>query len=182
MARSVFTAGGLIKIRVPEVEGTRDARGRFTSAQTRMRDRNRELAQGIQAQVVDNIQARITWRAESTGRLERITADPRNASYDTWHVGVGDEAFLDNSEAKYWRTFEQGSAQTWSHPFVGTRLTPRRSIPGVITGFWTSDKGRFVVRHEIQGRHAYRDAADQVDLSAEGIANLRQLVRDIIAD
>jgi hypothetical protein len=43
-----------------------------------------------------------------TGRLEVATADDRNITYDKSGFGVGVEAWLDKSDAKYWRQLEEG--------------------------------------------------------------------------
>lgn len=47
-------------------------------------------------------------RAQSTGRLVRATADRRNIQATAGQVGVGKPAWLNQSNAKYWRQFEEG--------------------------------------------------------------------------
>lgn len=183
MAESVFQANGLVSFRVTEARGTRNEKGRFTSAQSAQRERNRQMAHAIQERAADLIEARIIWRAESTGELARNTLAPENAQIDTWSLGVGNPGFLDRSSSKYWRTFEQGSLATWSHPFVGTHLFPRRgggAGKGPITGFWTDvdEKSKFIVRHEIQGQHVYDDAASDTALRDFNIRNVREYVQD----
>lgn len=189
---SVFNAGGLISIRLPEISGTRDARGRFTSAQRAMRERNGQFAEVLQADVVRNIEQRITRPGASTGRLLNVTASPGNRQYDTWHAAVGVVPFLDSSIAKYWRTFEQGSAETWSHPFTGTQLIPKGRAPfpvahGQTPGLRTTQTGilpwmdgqRFVVKHEIAPRHAYRDAIDAANPRQFAIESARELLQEV---
>jgi hypothetical protein len=193
MAESVLRVNSLISMRLPELKGVRDARGRFTSAQSSMRDRNAKFAQGLQADVVRRIESRITRPGASSGRLLRVTADSGNAQYDTWSIGVGVKSFLNGSIAKYWRTFEEGSAAVWTHPFIGTQLMPKGNNPpypvahGQIPGIRTTrkllpwmDGERFVVKKEIAPRHAYRDAIAEAHPAEFGRANARKLIADIL--
>lgn len=208
MARSVFLASGLIEVTLPELSGVRDAKGRFTGATSAMRQRNAEFATGLQARVVRNIEARITRRGVSTGRLLKVTADPRNAEYDTWRAGVGVVRFLDGSVAKYWRTFEEGSAATWSRgSMVGLQLrgqfgssivgfkatrTPGPQPQPLAGGPWGGGGGKlrwywsmplnpnFTVKHDIAPRNAYRDAVQAAHPREFAIANARKLFADII--
>jgi hypothetical protein len=158
-----------------------------------MRTRNAGFALGLQADVLRNIESRITRRPASTGRLLKVTAAPENAQYDTWNIGVGDEPFLDRSIAKYWRTFEEGSAGLWKRPFIGTQLMPKGKNPpypvahGMVPGIRTARKGlawmdgeKYVVKQEIAPRHAYRDAVAQANVREFGIANARRLIADIL--
>ena len=164
--------------------GARDASGRAIGgqflkggAQGNLLRINQELAREVQAAVVANIQARILRRAASTNRLVTVTAAPENATgtFDT--IRVGNEDFLNRSIAKYWRTIEEGSADVWGRPFVGTQLYPvgpgRPPFPvphGARPGLRTfggedlkwMDGRRYVVKHEIAPMHAYRDAHEQV--------------------
>jgi len=193
VAESVLRVNSLISLSLPELKGVRDARGRFTSAQSSMRDRNARYALGLQADVVRLIEARITRGSASSGRLLNVTASPRNVQYDTWSIGVGVQPFLDSSIAKYWRTFEEGSAAVWRHPFVGTQLMPRGNNPpypvahGMTPGIRTTTKvlpwmdgERYVVKHEIEPRHAYRDAVAEANPREFGRANARRLLADIL--
>lgn len=165
-----------------KLEPVRD-RGRFTSrGLSEVYKARRDAATRLQADVVKRINAEIRsgGRASaSTGRLRAATADRRNVAFDTGYEGalyVGIPDWLDRSEARYWRTFEQGSAATWRRPFVGTplffvgngdRKTPSRhgQVPGIRT---STDEGRMpaaVVKREISPAWAYRDTfrnADQV--------------------
>lgn len=202
MARSVFRVNSLISVSLPELKGVRDAKGRFTKAQSAMRDRNAEYARSLQADVVQLIEARITRPGASTNRLVNVTGAPENAQYDTWSAGVGVKKFLDTSVAKYWRTFEEGSAAVWAHPFTGTQLFPvgrppfpvahgmkpglRATAAGsryqVSTGKllpWM-DGSRFVVKHEIAPRHAYRDAVAGAGAPQFLEQNARRLIDDIL--
>lgn len=194
VANSVFNVAGLLKVTLPTLEGTRDAKGRFTSAQGLQRQRNGEMAVRVQAAVLSQIQERIERRAASSGRLLRVTAASENAQYDTWSIGVGNVPFLDSSIAKYWRTFEQGSLGLWKHPFIGTQLMPKGSskppypvahgaVPGIRTTRaelpWMNGE-HWVVKKEIAPRFAYREAGREVNLMAYGLEQAHQLVRDII--
>lgn len=136
------------------------------------------LAEQAQANVVSNIQGGIRRRSASTGRLLRVTAAAENRYADQFGFGVGVLRYLDKSEAKYWRTIEEGSARVWSRPFIGTQLYPKGpgkppfpvahgASPGLRTynldgeGVKWMDGSRFVVKREIRPMHAYQRAADQ---------------------
>lgn len=205
MASSVVRVNSLISLRLPEVKGLRNVRGQFRSAQGAMRERNGRFAERYQAQVVHNMEAKIAGgkrAAASSGRLLRVTADPENAQYDTFRIGVGDRQFLNNSIARYWRTFEEGSAAVWKHPFTGTQLMPKTGksgdeegssrppypvahgkIPGIRTTSaslpWMDGK-KFVVKHEIAPANVYRDATQQVDALRFGRENVRQFLNDVL--
>jgi hypothetical protein len=193
VAESVLRAGGIIEMRLPELKGVRDVRGRFLSAQTGMRERNARFAQGLQAQVVSNIESRITRPSASSGRLSAVTANPRNAQYDTFSIAVGVRSYLDRSTAKYWRTIEEGSAAVWRHPFIGTQLMPKGNNPGypvahgIVPGIRTTqaqlpwmDGKRFVVKREIAPMYAYRDAVRESAPATWGRANARKFLADIL--
>ena len=118
----------------------RDARGMFTERDAHsiiaMFDR---LAQEAQANVVSNIESSVTRRKVSTGRLARVTADPKNRYADQFGFGVGVVDFLDKSMAKYWRSFEEGPAKAWADTpggrgsMVGMQLRGR--FGGTISGW-----------------------------------------------
>lgn len=191
---SVVKVAGLLEITLPELKATRDVKGRFTSAQTAQRSRNGQMAEITQATVVQLVRERITRPSVSSGRLLSVTANPANVQHDTWSLAVGIPKYLDRSMARYWRTFEQGSAAVWSHPFVGTQLMPKGPgkppfpvAHGAIPGLRTTKKilpwmngERYVVKHEIEPRNAYRDAAREVNLRRLGLDSARQMVRDIL--
>lgn len=97
------------------------------------------LAQEAQANVVSNIESSIKRRSVSTGRLARVTADPKNRYADQFGFGVGVIDFLDKSMAKYWRSFEEGPAKAWADTpggastMVGMQLRGR--FGGTIIGW-----------------------------------------------
>lgn len=168
-----------IRLRVKEAPGARDERGRFLSAQTVSLDRNRRTAEILRFEAASGIASRLRRPGESSGRLERVTADPKNSSFDVSGVGVGNADFLDRSSAKYWRTFEQGSAATWRRPFVGTQLAPSvrgRTSANLITatggrkGFGT---GAYIVKREIAPANVYRDLAESGIVQAELLQTAR---------
>lgn len=85
------------------------------------------------AQVSDNIKENIGMnsgrfaakrKAESTGRLARVTRDPGNRYLYTAHWRAPNTPHLNRSEAKYWRLIEQGSAGLYANRrgFIGTPL------------------------------------------------------------
>lgn len=190
---SVVRVNSLISLVLPELRGFRDAKGRFTSAQNAMRERNGRYAEGLQDRVVHAMEAKIAGykrAGASTGRLLKVTADPANVSYDTFRIGVGNEAFLDNSIAKYWRTFEEGSA-SWG--FAGTQLKAKGSRPpypvahGAVPGIRTTrsslpwmDGKRFVVKHEIAPRNVYRDTVRGANPREFGRKNARRFLSEVL--
>jgi hypothetical protein len=178
-------SNGMVAVSVKEIGGGRN-KGRFTSAGlSAQRERNRRMAQQLQGRVASLIDDQIIWRTESTGRLVNNTEAPENATSDTWSLAVGNPTFLNASTSKYWRTVEQGSAATWKHPFIGTHLWGRFGKGGKgggLTGFWTDTEGTapFVVRHEIEGKHAYPEAATQLALREFAVRNIRLTLTDIL--
>ena len=167
-------------IRVPK--GVRNSSGRGIGGQfatggdqSGLLAINREIANELQAAVVANIQAGIRRPAASTNRLVSVTAAEQNATATFDKIRVGNEAFLNDSVAKYWRTIEEGSAETWRRPFIGTQLYPigrppypvaHGQRPGIRT-FGGDEKPwmdgiRWVVKREIAPMHAYRDAVSQI--------------------
>ena len=100
----------------------RNAQGRFTSFQTVGKDLNRRAAEDLQELVVAKMGQRYKRPGVSTGRLRDATAAAGNRRSGLDYAYVGIEDHLAKSQAKYWRTIEFGSAEVWSHPFVGTRL------------------------------------------------------------
>lgn len=107
-------AGFYINIKAPPGIRIRDERGRYTSAQDQLYRQNKELAQTLQYQVARRMKNDLKRPGVSTGRLVRVTMDPKNRVSDRFFMGVGNEAFLNTSIAKYWRTIEEGSAATWT--------------------------------------------------------------------
>lgn len=93
----------------------RDDNGRFTvgSFQAEARAANTRIAQGTLAYVVRVLENNMRRPTVSSGRLARVTLDPKNTYADSFKVGIGNENFLDRSIAKYWRTIEEGTAATW---------------------------------------------------------------------
>lgn len=116
---------------------------------------------------------------DSTGRLQEVTSMPGNRVVfkTVWRVGI--PKFLNESQAKYWRLIEQGSAGLYAHG-KGFRGTPLRLRPGGFPGgrpfrsigpanahlpndVWrgtgtnrTRIQSLVFVSHEIQPMNAYR--------------------------
>lgn len=159
--------------------------GQFMSGIGEFLRRNQELADDVQAQVVANIRATIAARgraAASTNRLVKVTASPQNQKATIGRVQVGIPSFLERSEAKYWRTIEEGSAETWARPFVGTPLffvggksfpSAHGARPGVRTFTEEAmEAGRLpmaVVKKEIEPMNAYGRASANVGGRAHSI-------------
>lgn len=171
----------LVRIVLEDVAGFRDERGRYTSAQSAQLGRNRLFSEFLREQVGRRMKNHIAFGkrpSHSTGRLLRVTLDDKNVIVTKEFVGVGVPTWLDRSQAKYWRTFEEGSAAVWSKPFVGTQLVGVKFGPngqGGLSDLRTvsSEKaeafaaynakigrpGRFVVKHEIAPAGIYAEVA-----------------------
>lgn len=133
-----MVSGFHVDIQTPKIR-VRNERGHFTSAQGELFRQAREQMLNQQGEVVLRIKNNIKRKSVSTGRLVRVTADPANVvsertSEDQFTVGLGNEAFLNKSIAKYWRTIEEGSAATWT----------KRSFTSLpLQGFWGTGLGSY---------------------------------------
>lgn len=89
-------------------------------AEVNFLEQNERMAKELQAEAVKTLKKGTLRPKVQTGRLARATAAPENRYADklTWGVGLPD--WLDQSEAKYWRTIDEGSATVWKHKFAGT--------------------------------------------------------------
>lgn len=105
--------GFRVNVETPKIR-VRNELGQYTSAQAQQHAKNRELAFATQVEVAGEIKRKLKRPTVSTGRLVNVTLDPKNAASAWNYVAVGNETFLDRSIAKYWRTIEEGSAQTWT--------------------------------------------------------------------
>lgn len=146
--------------------------GTFTSAgQTDQLIANKQVGTYLRAVVGLRVQNKIDShgrKAASTGRLYRATIDPGNERITKGRIEVGIATHLNSMGAKYYRTFEEGSA-FWG--FTGTPLffvsggqrgggrTPFPVAHGETPGIRTSKNGRamFRVTHEIAPANSYRD-------------------------
>lgn len=116
---------GLLYVFAETFNNARGARGWYTSFIHDQRDMNRATAIEYQNIVVANIKADIAAggrQAVSTGRLVKVTENPRNRTSNEDHWGVGMVGYLDSSQAKYWRTQEEGTARAWKRSFIGDPL------------------------------------------------------------
>lgn len=188
----------LLSFRVDEPANLRNQRGHFLAgAQRELRQRNAALGEMLRSQVGRHIESRIAARGRakaSSGRLLAVSTSIDNQYVDNWSVGVGRIDYLNQSTAKYWRTFEEGSAAVWRRPFIGTQLV---TVRGRAEGFSRSDpspgwtnlrtaKGRiafkngrpglFVVTREIAPAYAYRSTAEQANLALHGLQSARQFL------
>lgn len=179
-----INSGFQLAFQVPEIKGLRNQLGQFTAGANQY-GQAVAIAQDIQGEVVQRMRGSFLRPGVSTGRLMRATADPKNRYVpDGWHVAVGIPDFLDKSEAKYWRTIEEGSAEAWRRSFIGMELHGRFGTQ--LTGEWrTGNWGRYpvagapwsrkggsdgkfrplggwfaahpvIVKHEIQPKYAYQ--------------------------
>lgn len=109
--------------------------GRFISAEVGvLRDRNKTYAQNIQHDVLVGIKDGIRRKNVTTGRLLRATANSKNIFFAHTGLGVGNEEFMRTSVAKYWRTIELGSAETWEKR--GFRTLELQGLWGGQLGGW----------------------------------------------
>jgi hypothetical protein len=159
----------------------RDNLGRYINRESKpfLRNEFMNLAYKGQAEVLARMADRYKRKETVTGRLQRVTADRRNRVYSDQGYGVGVIRWLDRSEAKYWRTIEEGSKAAWGRSFVGMEL--RGKFGGAYLGFrasswgprpiggspWNAYPGFFmpirkmpalIVQNEIQPMNAYEDA------------------------
>jgi len=170
-------ADGLqVRFEVTPSPALRNALGQYTSegAQGQYNE-NRVLAQMLSVRLGLLIATRVNFgkrAAASSKRLERTSVSRENTVVTKEFVGIGRPDWLDRSNAKYWRTFEEGSAAVWRHPFVGTFLFPKGRVPypqpgghGSLPGLRTAREpflhrmGRddlFIVKREIAPAHIYK--------------------------
>lgn len=100
----------------------RGAMGRYTEWIHHQRQENQSMAEQYQRYVVKNMRAGIRRPKVSTGRLLRVTGSTGNIGHSDDWWGVGNAMYLDRSQAKYWRTIEEGSARAWKRSFIGDPL------------------------------------------------------------
>jgi hypothetical protein len=191
-----------IRLRVDETPNLRNELGQYTSAGVQeMRDRNQRYAISLQSQVALRMRNHIAFGRRpnvSTGRLLRSTIDARNILVDQYYVGVGRPDWLDKSVARYWRTFEEGSAAVWRRPFAGMQLrgrfggsivgwaptrTPGPQPQPLAGGPWNAQGGKlrwywtmplndnFVVKREIQPANIYAEVAREGNLNEYAVAS-----------
>lgn len=206
MARKRGIAHIDVQIKGSTVGKVRDVRGRYIGRESKdvMRTEFMNLAYRGQAEVLTRMTSRYKRPATVTQRLQRATGDRRNRVYNEQGFGVGVERWLDRSEAKYWRTIEEGTLKAWGRPFAGTEL--RGKFGGAYLGFresswgrrptggapWGASPGFFMpyrnlppmeVKHEIQPMNAYRDAKQQTGIfDREPLETVLAFVRDIARD
>lgn len=186
-----------IEFRIDPLPGFRDLQGRFLSAQRESTKRNERLAVNVQQDVVLRMRNHISFgprATASTGRLLQVTASNRNVVVNQYGFGVGVPKFLDGSVAKYWRTFEEGSAAVWKKPFVGTQLFQFRKNPSrrpsphgadlrtMTAGYRGALEGKYIVRREIQPANIYEQVFQQAHLREEGTETAMAILRRVFAN
>lgn len=139
MVMSASPASGFhVNITLPKIN-IRNEKGWYTSAIAELYTNSREQAELQQGEVGARVRNNIQRKSVTTGRLVRVTLDPKNVVAtrtleDQFTVGVGNVAWLDRSIAKYWRTIEEGSAATWT----------KRSFTSLpLQGFWGHSLGNY---------------------------------------
>lgn len=159
----------------------RDAGGRYTTFQNELYAVNQRLAEELQALMLERLESsRVpSRRGVASGRLAAALGDRRNRQVTNAGFGVGSIAWLDKSEAKYWRSIEVGTSQfvgneipmgLWGDTLSGSYGGSSRFGPyPLATGSWSvsgtrrSDRLRpmgksFAYRHLIEGGMARREA------------------------
>lgn len=200
----IFVLGIEGDSRLPDVPGFRNERGQYTSAQSAQIQRNRLFSEFLREQVGRRMKNHISFggrASASTGRLLRATLDDKNVVVTKEFVGVGVPDWLDRSQAKYWRTFEEGSAAVWSHAFVGTRLfsvgrSPFPVAHGQSPGLRSLGDGEaggaggrqrgaiFVVKHEIKPANIYAQVgqAELGTMKSFGVYSARKFFAEVFGD
>lgn len=126
MARAAFS-GFEVRVQIPKGIKALGESAALAAAKTQLQADNRDLARLLQFQVGNFMEGSYKRPTVSTGRLLRVTMDPKNRKSGLYDAAVGDPAFLNRSIAKYWRTIEEGSAATW---------TKRSFLSLPLQGFW----------------------------------------------
>lgn len=126
MVNNVKAQGANVSLRNRSGDESGQRGGSFSQFQADFLRRNAILAQDLAELAVEKLRASYARPRVSRGALERALLDPRNRRVKSTYWGVGDIAFLDRSDAKYWRTIEQGTRH-----FVGRR----------ISGVWSASIG-----------------------------------------
>lgn len=184
------------EIQAPNI---RDERGRFYAEGLReLRRENKEIGELLRAQVARRISNHVMTgprASASSGRLVAVTAGGGNQHIDqrvgSFSVAVGVTSYLEKSTARYWRTFEEGSAAVWKRPFIGTQLVAQyyggfgRGVPSPHGTSLLTAKGkiafkgaddRFVVKREIAPAHVYRDVQAEAHLDLVNLAIARRFL------
>jgi hypothetical protein len=112
-----FTTGDLFRVG-----------GRYGTFQKEARIANKRLAANLQKTVARALRQGLVRPRVSSGLLERVTLDSRNAIADQEGFGVGVIDFLDNSEAKYWLQIEEGSDVHLGQRLVGVWATRTKTL------------------------------------------------------
>jgi hypothetical protein len=139
--RKYETERGMLYGYASTLNNGRRLNGTFTSMRYDQRAANEYSAKRMQDLVVANIEAKIAAGGRgnvSTGRLVKVTGDPQNIDSTTDFFGVGNPEYLDRSQAKYWRTQEEGTARVWKRSFIGDPLIGFWA--GSLTGEWRGDR------------------------------------------
>jgi len=200
--------GGMIRVNFT-VPNLRDAKGLFRAGvQNGIQSWSRQAAKEMQLGVVENVQGSIIRRGVSTGRLLKVTADPKNIRSGPSGFNVGVPSFLDQSQAKYWRTLEEGSAEVWprygKRPMIGRELKGLwggtiigmrgdRALAGApITRFGVDRAGKLIpsnkpgrgrsgiIKKEITPQHAYLMAYRDQDPGRRGQVEVNRLLRQFL--
>lgn len=127
----------VVELKFTGVGAYRNALGQFMRGgnYSGLEQLNQQLAMKVQQQAVRNIS--IKRPSVSTGRLRKAIADPRNIKSTRYGFEVGVWSFLNASNAKYWRTIEEGSVEAWSTAPSEEQISGRGGMVGMILkGVW----------------------------------------------
>ena len=177
-----------VSFRAPQIPRTsfRNEAGQFTSTgNSAQYAANRRLAEVLRADLGEEIEAHVAagrYAGYSSGRLAKASAAPENATVELFRVGIGNPRWLDRSQAKYWRTFESGSAAVWKRPFIGTPLHPVKGKP-LVTAIGTRAAfirpGAYIVGKEIDPAGIYGQVAARENLTEHALQMARRYLSNV---
>lgn len=194
-----------VKFSIAAPDNIRGERGRFSAeGLQQLRSELEQTAQLVSYQVGNRIRNKVSFgprAAASSGRLVAVTVSSRNIKVNkrvgSFSVGIGVTDYLDQSIAKYWRTFEEGSAATWRRPFIGTHLfakyyktdgfdfgrgrpsphgTSLLTAKGPVSFKNSSADDLFIVKHEIAPAHSYKQVQEEAHLNLVNLQIARRFL------
>lgn len=126
---SMSWGGGSPVVNRFSAPGLRGELGRYIEREKQSiaaaRAENEKLARQFQSKVIDEVS--VFNRRPSTGRLRKAMESNRNIFVDdsgqSW--GFGNVNYLNRSQARYWRTIDEGSAATFKRGgMIGMKIYP----------------------------------------------------------
>lgn len=183
---------GLVHFEVSNVQSlARDSGGRFVSFQRIIARLNAILAEELAKAVVDAVDRyRLASRREATtGVLEKALTNPQARFSDAFGFGVGVIAWLNASDAPYWRLQNDGTAKFRGRPITFIKV-PGGGFPdshgGALrmvknrdeSGKFTQVKAVTTIKRPIPAMHYFEHALADFDLRAKTLVAYRQALRE----